>query len=316
MLAQRYPTAYDGIAAGAPAIYWTELFASMQWPEVFMNSIQAYPHHCELDALTALAVKECDGLDGVTDGVIADVDACLRKFDPLKQVGKPLNCSTPNAPSTISKGAAQLIKASWEGSFKASGERLWYGLSPGADLTGQGPYAPPGGSLGLATTICTGDGCVPFTFPLSDFWVRYFVAKDPTFNTGNVTRAEFERLYRDARREYHSTVGTDDPDLSDFRAAGGKLVTYHGLVSFPSSLSSVQVETDTHPVGLCHCPQGNAALPQGGAVPDAGLKQVLPTLRSPRHGALLRRTDREPDPSFRPAAGVGGERDSSWIFPV
>ncbi|KAK0624438.1 Tannase/feruloyl esterase [Immersiella caudata] len=232
MLAQRYPDAFDGIAAGAPANYWTELFASMQWPEVFMNSIQVYPHHCEIDAITALAVKECDGLDGVADGVIADVDACLAKFDPHKTVGKPLNCSAPNALSSISKAAADVIKASWEGPFKGNGERIWYGLNPGADLTGQGPYAPPGGTLGLATTICTGERCGPFTFPLSDFWIRYFVAKDPTFKIGNVTKAEFERLYRDARREYHSMVGTDDPDLTDFRAAGGKLVTYHGLSDY------------------------------------------------------------------------------------
>jgi len=246
MLAQRYPTVYDGIAAGAPAIYWPELFASMQWAEVFMNSIGEYPHLCELNALTEAVVKKCDGLDGAVDGVIGDVDACLGKFDPFKAVGQPVNCSIPGAPATISKTAAAVANATWNGPIEANGRRIWYGLDPGADINGQGPYSPPGGTSGLATTKCVDGKCSAVTFPLADFWVRYFVARDPTFKVGNVTRAQYESLTRFARQEYRS-IATDFADLSEFRQAGGKLVTYHGLVSLPlRSTSRTRAVTNTN----------------------------------------------------------------------
>ena len=29
--------------------------------------------------------------------------------------------------------------------------------------------------------------------------------------------------------KFHDVIGTDDPDLSDFRKQGAKLITYHGL---------------------------------------------------------------------------------------
>jgi pimeloyl-ACP methyl ester carboxylesterase len=50
MLAQRYPDAYDGIAVGAPALYWTKLFATIQWPQQYMNQLGAecdYRGRCE-----------------------------------------------------------------------------------------------------------------------------------------------------------------------------------------------------------------------------------------------------------------------------
>jgi hypothetical protein len=36
---------------------------------------------------------------------------------------------------------------------------------------------------------------------------------------------------------YESIVGTNDPDLSEFRDRGGKLVGYHGTVSCPTTPS-------------------------------------------------------------------------------
>lgn len=68
MLAQRYPTSFDGIATGAPAIYWNDIFPSFLWPQQFMNMLGEYPHACELQAITAAAVSACDGLNGVVDG--------------------------------------------------------------------------------------------------------------------------------------------------------------------------------------------------------------------------------------------------------
>ncbi|MDX2602791.1 tannase/feruloyl esterase family alpha/beta hydrolase [Streptomyces caniscabiei] len=41
--------------------------------------------------------------------------------------------------------------------------------------------------------------------------------------------ANFTRYFDRSRQEWGPVVGTDDPDLSAFRAAGGKVLLWHGL---------------------------------------------------------------------------------------
>lgn len=228
MLAQRYPTAYDGIAAGAPAIYWTELFSTIQWPQQFMNIIGHYPYGCELDAISAAAISDCDGLDGVVDGVISDPDACLASFDPFQLVGTSIDCLQADGQIQISFAAAAVSNATWHGASTADGRPLWHGLSPGADLTGDGPSA--NGQRGIAATNCSSGTCVGAPNALGSQWLQLFVAKDPNFHFGNLTHAEFDRIVHASRQEFTSLINTDDPDLSAFRNAGGKMVSFHGLV--------------------------------------------------------------------------------------
>jgi pimeloyl-ACP methyl ester carboxylesterase len=71
MLAQRYPDAYNGIAAAAPAIDWAHFIPATSWAQVIMPITGQYPTKCEIDALTDAAIAACDPLDGVTDGLSA-----------------------------------------------------------------------------------------------------------------------------------------------------------------------------------------------------------------------------------------------------
>lgn len=224
-LAQRYPEVYDGIAAGAPAIYWTELLPSAQWPQQVMN-MAGVPYACEVDAIVEGARSECDGLDGVVDGIIADVDTCLGLFDPFGMVGLSVN-NCPDAEGTIeiSRAAAIVVNATLHGMQTEDGRPTWYGIPPGADLTGELPLQP-----GVVSINCTAGTCVgqPSNFGLQ--WLQLFVAQDPDLDVMNLTHAEFDELVRRSGEMYRSVIGTEYPDLSDFRDAGGKMVTFQGLV--------------------------------------------------------------------------------------
>jgi hypothetical protein len=52
-----------------------------------------------------------------------------------------------------------------------------------------------------------------------------------------MTNEEYFRILHLSRNQYASIIGTSDPDLSLFKARGGKLLTWHGLadqVIFPN----------------------------------------------------------------------------------
>ena len=241
MAAQRYPTAFDGIAAASPALYIPEVLAAVQWPQQFMNSIGTYPYPCELDALTAAAIQACDGLDGLLHGIISDPAACLRTFDPFSLVGTPIPCSTTNTTIPITHAAAAVANATWQGPYSpSSGRQIWHGLPPGADLTGNDPSS--GGQAGIASTNCT------TTTPLSTshnnnnitckgttnflsgpYFTLLLAAGSPSFDLSALSDAEFASLARAGIQQYSSFLSSSDPDLRAFRDAGGKMVTIHGL---------------------------------------------------------------------------------------
>jgi len=230
MLAQRYPTAYDGISAGAPVIYMTMTGTGIYWPQEVMNELKAYPYGCEMDAISAAAVTACDGLDGVVDGIVSNPDTCLAKFDPFKVVGTPVpNChQAGNRTVKISTAAATVVNATWRGMVTTKGARVWYGLPPGSPISkeGNGVLELPG----IAGTNCSSGTCVgsPNYLPLS--WFTKVLARgDPSFSLASMTHSQFDDMVHTGRQAYASIMDTDDPDLSRFRDAGGKMVTFHGL---------------------------------------------------------------------------------------
>ncbi|KAJ8117004.1 hypothetical protein OPT61_g1688 [Boeremia exigua] len=215
MLAQHYPDAYDGILAQAPAVHWTELIFTRFWPQWIMQTVEYFPPDCELSAITAAAVSACDEDDGLKDGVIGLPNQCT--FDPDTVVGLPYACGTVNG--TISKEAAEIVKSIWKGATDAEGKAQWPILSPGSSLSA------------MAGTKCdsSGHNCTGAPFPVADEWHRLFVKKDPTFDPYNYTQAEWDAAFHASVQQYNSIIGTSDPDLSEFKRLGGKMITGHGL---------------------------------------------------------------------------------------
>lgn len=226
MLAQRYPTAYDGIVASAPAINIPRFTPSLYWPQLVMNLHGEHPRDCEVNALTDAAIAYCDAKDGVADGIISDTDGC--DFDPFSAVGESFNCYDTGSVMQISHGAALVANATWAGPVAADGTRLWYGLEKGSFLAGTA-----GSAVGIASTNCSSNGtCVGMTANSGEGWLAYGVVKDPSFDSSKLTLDAYSWLMHDSETEWKSLWSTNEPDLSAYRNAGGKIMTYHGLVSF------------------------------------------------------------------------------------
>ncbi|OCL04030.1 tannase and feruloyl esterase [Glonium stellatum] len=263
MEAQRYPDDFDGILAASPAINWPSFIVAQQWPQVVMNVEQTFPSQCEFQAFVNASIADCDGLDGVLDGVIADPGEC--KFDPYKLVGSTILCDGSEV--TISWKTADIVRKTLDGPTAPNGSKLWYGLNVGASFSGNSN-----------TTIVNGT-TVGDPFPISDTWIQYFLEKDPDYNTSSITYSKFAQLFAQSNAEYGSVIGTDNPDLSAFRAAGGKMITWHGLADqliFPNGtvnyyervkreMGGATTVDDFYRLflapGVAHCVGGNGPAP-------------------------------------------------------
>jgi hypothetical protein len=237
MLAQRYPNAYDGITALAPAMRLTHLATGLYWPTQAINNAGRVPHKCEFSTLTAAAIEHCDPLDGVVDGVVSNAYECLDSFDAFSVVGKPYNCTEGSG--TVSEEAAEAITAIWEGYHTVDGQRVFFGLTPSSDLTNSGPYVFPGMVPALAVDCSSNNGtCTNGVNMLALPWYQSLVLKDTTADVSSFTHEELDDLSRQGFQEYDSLLETDDVDLSKFKEAGGKMLTWHGLVSYCHPTSS------------------------------------------------------------------------------
>lgn len=106
----------------------------------------------------------------------------------------------------------------WDGPKTRSGKRLWYGLLKGT------PFDR------LAATAAAPDGArhdVPFA--VGDDWIKYFRKRQPDFDISTIGYREFEQLFQQSHSQYNAVIGIDNPDLSTFRNADGKMITWHGL---------------------------------------------------------------------------------------
>ncbi|KAF1958953.1 feruloyl esterase [Byssothecium circinans] len=267
--AQRYPDVFNGIAAAAPAINWHKVTVADHFPQQVMNEMREYPHPCELDALTMAAIKACDGNDGVIDGIISDPDSC--HFNPYSIIGTSVNCSSSSAARMISKAAAVVADAAWNGARDANGSFLWHTAGHTANLT-----AP---TVGIASTTCSANGtCTGTNVTLVTDWVRLFVEKDPNYDLVSMSRQDYVHAFRQTILDYESLIGTNSPDLSEFRKAGGKMITYHGLadeiIPFRNSRQYYDAVTALDPKvhdfyrlfespGLGHCYGGIGGYPSG-----------------------------------------------------
>ncbi|KAM0719545.1 hypothetical protein Q7P37_003675 [Cladosporium fusiforme] len=265
MLAQRYPDLYDGVLALAPAINWDTFLVTEYWPQQVMNQLGVYPPPCELEAFTKAAIAACDGLDGLEDGVISDANACT--FDPHSVVGQEFTCED-NGTQVFTPEGAKVAEVAWSGLVDPSGKRQWYGLNKDAELSGLAGT--------VAATKNTSAKGVPFDTSVD--WIKWFVAKDPSFEITNMTNEEYFRILHQSRNQFASIMGTSDPDLSHFQSLGKKMITWHGLadtVIFPNGTEDYYKRVseeipDVHDFyrifeapGIGHCSGGVGAQPVG-----------------------------------------------------
>ena len=202
--AQRFPWDFDGIVAGAPAINLSATLLNILWASLAVEDKDGKPLFSQPDIqlLHNAALAKCDRDDGLKDGVISDPQAC--QFDPAS-----LLCSTGGSSQCLSPEKVDAAKKIYSGPTTSTGKQIYpnaNGAMPGAELA-----------------FLSYEGGSPFS---RDFF--RFLAFMPDPGPG------WERRDFDFDRDYkrlgmvEALYGGTDPDLRRFKAAGGKLILYHG----------------------------------------------------------------------------------------
>lgn len=242
MLAQRWPGLYDGYLAGAPALYWDRFLVAGLYPHAVMAELGYVPPACELHEFSRRALRHCDGLDGVEDGVISEPERCAASFDPRTLAGDEFVCEDETAVAAgrtklkLTEEGARVAQAVWEGWYDeddetgADGEErertlIWPGLGHQAAIEGE---------IKWISTTCDFEQnpprCKSRALQLFTQWLQYFIrrTREPVDET-TLTVAGLKRALHTSRQWYGSVLGTDDADLSGLRASGAKLLLWHGL---------------------------------------------------------------------------------------
>jgi feruloyl esterase len=196
--AQMFPDDFDGIIAGAPgnrtAMALWIAHAVLKDPATYIPP-EKYP------LIHAAALKACDSVDGLADGLIDDPTRC--KFDP-----GVLLCKSGEGPDCLTAPQVEAARKVYgPGRNPRTGQELF-------------PSVAPGSELGWAVM---GRGPQPYAAILDQ--LKYVVFANPEWDWRSFDfdkdNARFERP------EYLIMNGTD-PDLKKFVAHGGKLLLYHG----------------------------------------------------------------------------------------
>jgi feruloyl esterase len=132
LMAQRYPTYFDGIVVGAPAMRTGFSGIGDEWVATMLNRVAPRDASGKPDVRHALSdadrktvidgvLATCDGADGIKDGIIADPIGC--RFDPVSLV-----CVGPKADGCLSRAQVDALVQAFAGPRDSKGRQVYPGF--------------------------------------------------------------------------------------------------------------------------------------------------------------------------------------------
>lgn len=237
---QRYPDDYDGVVAGYPAHNVVMLHLSAWNTAKALQAKGAWINPNKAQALVAKVYERCDKLDGAEDGIISDLASCETTNAPLKLLTRdnPIRCANgkDTGDTCLSDEQIKALAVNdvpykvgfpiWSDDVGSAEFPKWthFSGSTFADgglkiLGGENPqqalqFAPGAATLGFA------------------------IARDANLN---VYEKFDPKMYEERIKELAMKMSANSTDLDKFKAKGGKLIFFHGLVDdFISPYSSIQ----------------------------------------------------------------------------
>lgn len=213
--AQRFPDDFDGIVVGAPVL---EQVTVHVWEAWITRAIKEAPiPTAKLKVLAEKVYASCDATDGLNDGLIDDPRKCA--FKPSTDLPR---CAVGSDGSECFADSQIRALEKIYGDLMSNGAKLFPGLPVGAEVLAPGQG---GGRSGWDPWIVReGQPTVSAAFGETFLKNMAFGAPNPNYDW---TTFDFDR---DPARlsAIKNVLEATDPDLSKFRARGGKILMYFG----------------------------------------------------------------------------------------
>jgi feruloyl esterase len=201
---QKYPNDFDGVVAGAPAHNFVRMNSrSTILAQISLRNPAGNLSRAQTKMVADAALKKCDPEDGVTDGLISAPLQC--DFDP-----KALECKPGEAASDSCLSAAQVARVKeMYGPMKSKG---------GLDL-----YPGPTIAAALNPGFPAKADAPAVTGPLANALKEFGYDKKLT-----VASFDADRDIPQMEKLMNPIMSSVNPDLSKFKAKGGKVVAWQG----------------------------------------------------------------------------------------
>jgi feruloyl esterase len=238
--ATRLADEFDGFLAGAPGYNLPMVGLQHAWDvqsfELAGGDIRRAFTRENMQAVAVGVLQQCDALDGAADGIVGAIAECRQTFDAKRVAGlsEQQIAALERSFGGPKDAAGRALYASWvfDAGLGASDWRNWKLESPIPGFEG----------LPLIATLGAGSLAQIFTTPPTQ------LAGTPAALHGYLRGFDFGR---DAPKIFATTpeypvsamnfmAPTDwrDPQLAELKAAGGKVIVYHGASDGAFSLQA------------------------------------------------------------------------------
>lgn len=231
VMAQRYPRDFDGILSRVPVLNWTGLqHAGLRDGLALVGDGWIRPAQIKLVHDAVLAA--CDDADGLVDRIVSDPARCRIRFNVAS-----LRCGTSTSPDCLNEAqvkAVQTLHAPLVFDFElAHGVKRYPGRGPSGENTPS--FGPTGGWQSWWT------GTAAPAFPpvqangIAWFYgggaIQYFYAQDPKLDL----RQYDAKKYLPRIQQVSALMDATNPDLTEFRQRGGKLILLENMADYAQS---------------------------------------------------------------------------------
>jgi len=240
-VAQRYPADYDGVVANVPIVGFSSLMLAPELIRIQEKPIANWVTRAKVNAIRGEFMRQCDGLDGLVDGVVNNYQRCRIRFAnselvnsaPGRRLWAEKRCPGNIDPNPADTTAGACLTDGQISTLEFIYRRAYQFKTPLANnVKSFGMWLPntdPSGSGLIADVRFRGqEGAAadaPMHSHLGVLGVTGFLMRDVSANPLDYVEGG---AFNARRIELSAILDSANPDLSAFAARGGRMIVTIG----------------------------------------------------------------------------------------